>query len=162
MKTSIKHVIVASIATPLFFLSFLSYSKDGITPGTNTQTALADTRVWKTETAWAGGAEYTKKDSRATYTQYYPNNNCVAIYAGENTYAGTAHFSRVKDGKVTINITLSDGWELTPGNESVKIQGYTSAPKGRPDPEKFTYKGNSLTVEVDVASYYGLLLEVRK
>jgi hypothetical protein len=158
MKTSIKHVIVATIATPLFFLSC---NKEGTNPGTNTQKAMAETRIWHKQTAWSGGADYVKKDSRATYTQYY-GNNCVGIYAGQTTYAGTAHFSRVNNGKVTISITLSDGWKLTPGKESIKIQGYTSAPKGQPVPEQFTYKGNNLTVEVNASNYYGIQLEIQE
>src|SRR5690349_14501683 len=111
MKISIKHAIVALMATPLFFLSC---NKENLKPGINTQ---ADARSWQNETAWSGGAEYVRNNVRATYTQYYPN-NCVAIYADQNTYAGTAHLSRVSNGKVTISITLSDGWELTPGKES--------------------------------------------
>ncbi len=157
MKTSIKHVIVAAIATPLFFLSCNKETDSG----TNTQKAMADTRSWQKKTAWSGGAEFVKNDGRATYTQYHPN-NCVAVYAGETSYAGSAHFSRVKNGKITISITLSDGWELTPGKESVKIQGYTSVPKSLPVPERFAYKGNNLIIEVNASNYYGIQLEVRK
>jgi hypothetical protein len=149
---------VATIAAPLFFLSC---NKEGTNPGTNTQNAMADTKSWQKEIAWSGGTEYTKKDSRATYTQYY-GNNCVAIYAGQTTYAGTAHFSRVNNGKVTISITLSDGWQLNPGTESIKIQGYTSVPKSQPVPEQFSYKGNKLTVELKAYNYYGIQLDVRK
>lgn len=145
MQASIKHIIVAVIAAPLF----LSFNKEEISTGTNTQ---ADTRSWHKETAWSGGAEYT---------QYYPN-NCIAIYTSNNSYAGTAHFSRAHDGKVTISIALSDGWELTSGNESIKIQDYASQPKSRAVPKQFAYKGNNLTVEVNASNYYGIQLEVQK
>jgi hypothetical protein len=157
MKTPIKHVIVAALAAPLFFLSC---NKEG-TLGTNTQKAITDTRVWQKVTAWSGGAEYVKNDNRATYTEYLPN-NCVAVYAGESSYVGTAHFSHANNGKVTINITLSDGWQLSPGKESIKIQGYASKPKGQPAPEQFAFKGSDLTVEVNASNFYGLQLEVQK
>ena len=161
MKISIKHVVVAIIAAPLLALSGYTSYKAEANPGTNTQGNMAEAKARQKSIAWSAGAEYVKKDSRTTYTQYYAN-NCVAIYAGQTSYAGTAHLSRVSNGKVTISITLSDGWELAPDKESVKIQGYASAPHSQPVPEQFTYRGNNLIVEVDASNYYGIQLEVQK
>ena len=164
MKTFLKDSILAVMAISLFFLS---YGKQVTTMGTNTQDGmgaadnLLDNRCWQSADAWSGGTNYVGKGSDAMYTQYY-SNNCVALYAGETVYAGTAHFSRVSEGKVIVTIALTDGWQLAPGNESVKIQGYTKAPKSIPAPGQFTYKGKELTVEVEASGYYGIHLDVRK
>jgi hypothetical protein len=43
---------------------------------------------------------------------------------------------------VTITLTSLNGAILQDGNETVKIQGYDSAPSGNPAPGQFTtYKG---------------------
>ncbi len=129
--------------------------------GESSSAYTCDTRCWQEETGWSTGCKYVDKGSWATYTKYQAY-NCVAIYAGQNMYAGTAHFSCVNNGKVTITITLADGWELAPGNESVKIQGYSTAPDSKPSPGKFAYKGSCLTVEVCASCFYGIHLDLRK
>jgi hypothetical protein len=121
------------------------------------------------ETAWAANGNeplklrYTNRGNWATYVQYAEKT--VNIYAGRTNFAGTAEFSAVVAGQVTITISLEDGWELNPdeGSETVKIQGYNSAPSGNPAPGRFnTYKGNSLTVTVPAFNFYGIHLDVRK
>lgn len=112
------------------------------------------------ETAWATGSRYVSQGNWATYTEYAEGT--VNIYAGQSMLAGTATFSAVVDGKVTITINL-DGWALQDVSESVKIQGYDAAPSGNPAPGQFTtYKGTALTVTVPAYAFYGIHLDVRE
>ncbi|MFO7525105.1 MAG: DNRLRE domain-containing protein, partial [Ignavibacteriaceae bacterium] len=123
---------------------------------------------WQGETAWAangnepGSLRYTTKGNWATYVQYAEKT--VNVYAGQHILIGTASFSAVVAGEVTITITLDPAWELDPeaNGEGVKIQGYDNAPSGNPSPGLFTtYKGNDLTVTVPAYNYYGVHLDVR-
>ncbi len=62
------------------------------------------------------------------------------------------------DGKVTITLAALNGARLQSVAESVKIQGYETAPSGNPPPGLFTtYKGNETTVIVDAYAYYCIL-----
>lgn len=113
------------------------------------------------ETAWAAGSRYVTRGNWATYTPYAEGS--VQIFAGQTIPVGSAYFSSVVDGKVTITITLTDGWALNSGGETVKIQGYDAAPSGNPAPGQFTtYKGTDLTVTVDAFNFYGIHLDVAK
>lgn len=117
---------------------------------------------WFGETAWANGPRYVNRGNWATYTPYVPNSS-VTLFAGQTLPAGTVAFSAVSNGKVTITITLNDGWRLKDGYaESVKIQGYSTAPSGNPVPGSFANKGNLLTVEVDAAEFYGIHVDVEQ
>jgi hypothetical protein len=117
--------------------------------------------VWKGETAWAAGARYVRQGNWATYTAYSGSAKSVTLFAGQTMNAGTAAFSAVSGGMVTITITLKEGWRLKAGNEAVKIQGYTSAPSGNPSPGLFTtYKGKSVTITVPQRAFYGIHLDV--
>ncbi len=130
-----------------------------------------DDNCWQEETAWGNGIRYVKKGNWAMYTPYFKDdapdvgdiNSPVELLAGQHHVAGEIVFSAVTDGKITITITLKDGWELQDVGESVKIQGYaTSPPSKNPAPGQFEYKGTKLTLEVDFYRYYGIHLDVRK
>ena len=86
------------------------------------------------------------------------------IYAGRNYLVGTATFSEVVDGKVTITLAALNGARLQDIAEPVKIQGYVSPPPANnPSPGLFTtYKGNATTITVDAYAYYGIHLDVQR
>ncbi len=117
-----------------------------------------------TETAWVDGTRYTAKGNWATYTTY-AEGAVVNIYAGRNMLIGTATFSAVVDGEVTIDIALVDGWEFEPVMESLKIQDYDMPPSGNPSPGQFEWKwdatGSTWTAVVPAANYYGIHLDVQ-
>lgn len=112
------------------------------------------------ETAWASGARYVTRGNWATYTAYQVGT--VNVYAGKNDFAGTATFSAITNGNVTITIKLNSDWSLQEVSNPVKIQGYTVAPTGNPSPGRFANKGTSLTVTLPYANFYGIHLDVRK
>lgn len=115
------------------------------------------------ETAWSVGPKYKETGNWATYTPYNGVYNKVDLLAGQTLSAGTVEFSAPVSGEVTITITLASGWSLQNGNESVKIQGYTSAPTESPSPGQFdTYKGTSLVIQVPQYAFYGVHVDVRK
>ncbi len=116
------------------------------------------------ETAWVNGTRYNiGQGNWATYTSYNGSGKIEIIYAGQTIPVGTAIFSAVVDGEVNIMISLTDGWVLNQGSETVKIQGYNMAPSGNPAPGLFTtYKGTDLNLTLDIFNYYGIHLDVRK
>jgi hypothetical protein len=116
---------------------------------------------WIGETAWAAGSRYVNRGNWATYTPYVADST-VILYAGQTMEAGTVHFSAVDgDGNILITITLNAGWQLEDVYESVKIQGYNTAPSGNPAPGLFTtYKGEELSVTVPAYNFYGVHLNV--
>jgi hypothetical protein len=117
-----------------------------------------------TETAWVDGTRYTAKGNWATYTPYVAGST-VNIYAGQHILIGTAEFSEVMNGEVTIEITLVDGWEFEPVMESLKIQDYAMAPMGNPSPGQFAWKwnatGSTWTAVVPANNFYGIHLDVQ-
>jgi hypothetical protein len=115
------------------------------------------------ETAWADGARYTNKGNWGTYTEYVEDAT-VTLYAGQTIDVGNVHFSAVDgDGNVTITINLASGWVFQNGDETVKIQNYTTAPSGNPSPGQFDHKCNSCTsIVVPANNYYGIHLDVQK
>ena len=117
---------------------------------------------YQDETAWAAGSRYATQGNWATYTPYVANTP-VNVFAGQNYLVGTVTFSEVVDGKVTITLAALNGARLQSVAESVKIQGYETAPSGNPAPGQFTtYKGNETTVTVDAYAYYGIHLDVQR
>lgn len=117
---------------------------------------------YQDETAWAGGSRYVTPGNWATYTPYVANTP-VNVFAGQNYLVGTVTFSEVVDGKVTITLAALNGARLQSVAESVKIQGYETAPSSNPAPGLFTtYKGNETTVTVDAYAYYGIHLDVQR
>lgn len=117
---------------------------------------------YQDETAWAAGSRYVTQGNWATYTPYVANTP-VNVFAGQNYLVGTVTFSEVVDGKVTITLAALNGARLQSVAESVKIQGYETAPSGNPAPGLFTtYKGNETTVIVDAYAYYGIHLDVQR
>jgi hypothetical protein len=119
-------------------------------------------KCWDNETAWADGDSYGG-GNWATYTEYVEDAT-VTLYAGQSNNAGSVHFSAADEfGFITITITLANGWEFQDVNETVKIQGYNSAPSGNPAPGNFINKCNSCTsIKVPATNYYGIHLDVRK
>lgn len=117
---------------------------------------------YQDETAWAAGSRYVTQGNWATYTPYVANTP-VNVFAGQNYLVGTVTFSEVVDGKVTITLAALNGARLQSVAESVKIQGYETAPSGNPAPGLFTtYKGDETTVTVDAYAYYGIHLDVQR
>ncbi|MDD4777005.1 MAG: hypothetical protein PHV53_01825 [Fermentimonas sp.] len=118
---------------------------------------------YQDETAWVAGTRYVTKGNWATYTPYVANTT-VDIFAGQNYLVGTATFSEVVDGKVTITLAALNGARLQDVAESVKIQGYNATPPSKnPAPGKFTtYKGTETTVTVDAFAFYGIHLDVQR
>lgn len=114
---------------------------------------------WQNETAWGAGKRYVSKGNWATYSSASDLANGVTLYAGQTTAVGTATLS---GGVLTISLT--NGWELVPNTNAVKIQGYSSTPPAsNPAPGQFTtYKGSSLTPSVGSSNFYGIHLDVRK
>lgn len=114
------------------------------------------------ETAWAFGPRYVTRGNWATYTPYVANST-VAIFAGQTTNIGTAHFSAVVNGEVTITINLTNGWAFNDVPSALKIQGYAVAPSGNPAPGQFTHHfesvGSSESVTVPAANYYGVHID---
>ncbi len=111
------------------------------------------------ETGWCKGLSYGG-NNWAMYTPYAIGD--IDIMAGQHIVAGKASFSAVVNGKVTITISLN-GWALQDVEESVKIQGYNSAPSGNPAPGQFnTYKGKNLTITVNAFTFYGIHLDLRE
>lgn len=115
---------------------------------------------YQDETAWASGSRYVTRGNWATYTAYQVGT--VNLYAGQNQFAGTATFSAITNGNVTITINLNSDWSLQEVSNPVKIQGYSVAPTGNPSPGRFANKGTSLTVTLPYANFYGIHLDVRK
>lgn len=117
---------------------------------------------YQDETAWAAGSRYVAQGNWATYTPYVANTP-VNVFAGQNYLVGTVTFSEVVDGKVTITLAALNGARLQGVAESVKIQGYETAPSGNPAPGLFTtFKGNETTIIVDAFAYYGIHLDVQR
>lgn len=117
-----------------------------------------------TETAWVAGTRYVQKGNWATYTTYEAGAT-RNIYAGQNMLAGTAHFSEIVNGEVTIHFSLVDGWIFNNVEESLKIMTYNSTPPAmNPAPGQFTYKydatGNSFSVTLPAAPYYGIHMDL--
>ena len=115
---------------------------------------------YQEESAWASGTRYVSRGNWATFTPYAAGT--VNVWAGQNKLAGTATFSAVTNGKVTISIKLDANWSLQEVSNPVKIMGYSTQPSGNPSPGRFTSKGSSLTVTLDAANYYGIHLDVRE
>jgi len=119
------------------------------------------------ETAWAAGSRYVTKGNWATWVAYSNVEKVVKLYAGQTKEIGTATF-RAKDGNnVTIDINITTaGWELVPGVDNIKIQGYSSTPpKSNPSPGSFANKmsgsGTTASIVVPAANYYGVHLDVQ-
>lgn len=162
MKNTFKFTLWALLSVPFMIQSC---KQETVKPNSKNESlemrGYCESKCYQEETAWGDGCNYSKKGGWATYSKYGAN-HCVTLWGGQNINVGTACFSCVNNGKVTITIQLACGWELAPGKESVKIEKYSSAPCEKPVPGKFTYKGSCLTVEVDAACFYGIHLDVRK
>ena len=125
----------------------------------------------QTETAWGGN---TAGGGSAWWFYYDATGDDVeqTIWAGQTIEVGTVEVSAEDDeGKVTITIELTGGWELQDFDddgeevtEPVKIQGYDDddLPASRPAAGLFTtYKGDELVVTVPSFSYYAIHLDVQ-
>jgi len=122
------------------------------------------------ETAWAGSLRYNTRGNWATYVDLKSNGNTVTLYAGRTVEVGTASFSDVVDGKISISIELSGDWIFAESemgvavNENIKIQDYSSKPSGNPSPGLFAHKatatGKTYVIEVPASNFYGIHLDV--
>ena len=117
---------------------------------------------YKDDSAWAAGPEYPGKGGGwSTYTPYEAGD--VNLYAGQTHLVGTVTFSPVVDGQVTITITLDQAILDGAKEESVKIQGYNTAPTEKQPPGKMTtYKGKETAITVGAFAFYGIHLDVRR
>jgi hypothetical protein len=118
---------------------------------------------YEEETAWAAGTRYsTERGNWATFTPYSAGST-VNIFAGQTILVGTATFSQAVDGMVTITIEL-EGARFQNVEENLKVQGYTAAPSGNPNPGGFAFKstetGSSASITVPAANFYGVHLDV--
>jgi len=114
-----------------------------------------------TDTAFGGN---TPGGGSAWWYYFDPSKGSTqTIWAGQSKEAGDVTVSGCSDGKVTITITLTDGWELQDVKEPVKIQGYSKLPNKRPSAGQFTaYKGKDLSdITVDCSKYYVIQLDVK-
>jgi len=125
-------------------------------------------RCYKYETAWSAGSRYNQRGNWATYSPYAAGSS-KDLYAGQNMLAGTVTFSAVMDGKVTITITLNEGWVFDARDakkDNVHIQGYSAAPAGNPAPGQFADKKmaeeNPFVISVPAANFYGVHVAVGK
>jgi len=126
--------------------------------------------IFEGETAWAangdvpGELRYTNRGNWATYVEYAEKT--TTLFAGQTIPVGTAEFSGIVGGSVTITISLFDGWEFAEVAENLKVQGYASAPSGNPNPGGFANKENCDSTEsscyiiVPAANFYGVHLDV--
>lgn len=128
---------------------------------------------YTSDTAWGAGSRYLTRGNWGTYTAYEPNQT-VNFYAGQTKLAGTVNFSAIVDGKVTITITLNEGWRfrMKPVNDvegqyanNVHVNGYDLEPKGiTPIPGSFPWvkvaEGSSTTIEVSAYNFYGVHADV--
>jgi hypothetical protein len=123
---------------------------------------------WKDETAWADGSRYSPtKGQWATYTAYSGEENTVTLFAGKTYEAGTVTFSDPVGGKVTITVTLNEGFQFAGDtDESLKIQGYAAAPSGNPAVGQFADKkdceDSPCSIDVDDALFYGVHVDVER
>jgi len=120
---------------------------------------------YEDETAWAAGTRYSTKGNWATYTQYVAGRT-VDLLAGQSLLAGTVTFSAVVDKMVTITIELNEGFSFQDTLETVKVQGYSVAPSGNPEPGQFAYKldasGTTAEITVRASNFYGIHVDVRR
>jgi hypothetical protein len=128
--------------------------------------------VFKDETAWAangdvaGQLRYTPRGNWATYVAYAPKT--TTLFAGQTIPVGTVTFSAVTDDEITITVNLSGGWEFEDVLENLKVQNYSSAPSGNPEPGLFDHKedcdaeSNTCSIEVPADNYYGVHVNVGK
>lgn len=130
-------------------------------------------KCYQEETAWSAGRRYVTRGNWATYTPYV-SGGTVNIYAGQTYLAGTATFSAVAVGQVTITINLNPGfifyYDVTDqvADNNIKIQDYVSPPSGNPAPGLFTHKASaqvgstSYVITVPANNFYGIHLDVAR
>ncbi|TVP46209.1 MAG: hypothetical protein EA341_14025, partial [Mongoliibacter sp.] len=124
---------------------------------------------WFGETAWADGSQYANIANWFTYTPYNGEANTVTLYAGQTLKAGEVSLSASAGGKVTITITLEEGWRFSNVSDNVKIQGYSGTPQwNKPRLGQFANKRsvpqseNTVTLEVNTAQFYGIHVDVEE
>lgn len=130
---------------------------------------VCDWALKSTESAWAAGSRYVTRGNWATYTKYV-SGATVTLFAGQTISVGTAQFSPVVNGEVTITVQLNAGantkWEFSDVMESLKVQHYSTAPSGNPAPGLFAWKqnatGSSAIITVPASNFYGVHLDVSK
>jgi|GEM_PF-7021364 hypothetical protein len=149
----------------VLFTAFLTFScaKEEITVGDeDDKKEQKQEECAEEETAWAAGVRYINPGNWATYTAYDGTEKTVPLFASKDINIGTVKFSAVANDSVTISIAFVADWGLQAGEETVKVQGYETAPSGNPAPGLFKYKDNDLSFKVKSAKFYGIHLDVRK
>jgi len=126
------------------------------------------------ETAWAANGNvplqlrYTSRGNWATYVKYERVEKTTTLFAGRNIPVGRVHFSAAVDGKVTITVTLTGGWEFEDVRENLKVQDYSKAPSGNPAPGRFDHKktcnpaNETCSIVVPENNFYGVHVNVGK
>lgn len=122
---------------------------------------------WSDETAWSAGSRYVARGNWATYTRYTGEAMAVTLYAGQTLPAGLVTFSQPSGGMVEICIILDEGFRFDPDtDESVKVQGYATAPSGNPSPGAFAYRMDAESspscLTVPQANFYGVHVDVER
>lgn len=126
---------------------------------------------WDDDTAWAatapGNQRYTNRGNWATYISHSQGLAGVNIYAGQDKLAGSGSVSDNGDGTVTISIELTGDFVFEDGSEALKVQSYSTAPSGNPNPGGFAHKnatfsedGKSATITATKNKFYGIHLDV--
>jgi hypothetical protein len=122
---------------------------------------------WTGETAWSAGTRYVTRGNWATYTRFTGETIGVTLFAGQTMPAGTVTFDPVQDTMVEICVTLDPGFRFDPDtDESLKIQGYATAPSGNPSPGLFAHKfdaeSSPYCVVVPRSAFFGVHVDVER
>lgn len=118
---------------------------------------LTQDPIYQEETAYGGDTP----GSTSTPWWYYfavADGNPQNIYAGQQETDGTVSYD-AGSGYLDINL---GSWNLQPGDETVKINGYQGAPDNWTPPGQFQIKTNQLEVHVGNHNYFIIHLDIEK
>lgn len=127
--------------------------------------------VFADDTAWAanghepGELMYTLRGNWATYVKYEAGKT-TTLFAGQTNDVGTVHFSAASNDMITITVTLTSSAQFEEVAENLKVQDYSSAPSGNPNPGGFDHKKtcdaeeNICEITVPLNHYYGVHADV--
>jgi hypothetical protein len=129
--------------------------------------------VFDGETAWAANGNtplqlrYTNRGNWATYVDLgsTPADKTTTLFAGQTLNAGSVEFD-VQGINTVITVSLGAAWDFEDVGENLKVQTYTSAPRGNPEPGLFTYKktcdeaASSCAITVPTKRFVGVHVNV--
>jgi hypothetical protein len=154
-----------------------SLTPDGGTAlrGSATVTISCTVPQLQAETAWAANGHVPLQlrynpdggSNWATYVQY-EGAKATTLFAGRTIPVGTVHFSAASSKKVTITVTMNSEWAFGAVEETLKMQGYSKAPSGNPNPGSFEHKktcdegSKTCSIVVPKNNFYGVHVEVIK